>query len=93
MRAYKIRRFQNGKNRNNEPFYNYALTVPTEIAEQLPKGMQYTCEATDEGLLFRPVTGKPEKPKLPEWASAKPENGSKKTPARTRMRPGVKAPA
>ena len=58
-RTYKIRRFQNGKNSRNEPFYNYSLTVPTVHAEALPNGMQFACELLPEFTL-------PEHPDIPE---------------------------
>lgn len=50
-RTYKMRRFQNGKNSRDEPFYNYSLTVPTSLAEQLPKDMTYACELLPEFTL------------------------------------------
>jgi hypothetical protein len=68
MATYKIRRFHNGKNKAGDPFINYSLTIPTKIAEQLPTDMKFTCEVTNEGLLFRPVEN--EAPtELPAWAS------------------------
>lgn len=44
---YKIRRFQNGKNSNGEPFYNHSLTIPSEIAEHLPPDMRFEIEILD----------------------------------------------
>lgn len=85
-RAYKVRRFQNGRGRDGTPFYNYALTIPTDIAKELPEDMQYLCEPTDEGILFRPIEGN-RKVELPAWAQ-KSKNG---TPKKSRPRPGAKA--
>jgi hypothetical protein len=72
MKAYKIRRFQNGRSASGEPFMNYSITIPSVIAEKLPNDMRFECELTDEGLLFKPVTG--ENVELPAWAAER--NGS-----------------
>jgi hypothetical protein len=81
-KTYKIRRFQNGKNSRDEPFFNYSLTIPTEIAKQLPPDQQYECSVTDAGILFTPVDSDSPLP-LPAWATG---NGTVKK----RVRPGVK---
>lgn len=72
-RLYKVRRFQNGRNAKGEPFMNYSLTIPTAIAEALPDEMRFSCELTEDGLLFRPGTGQETSVELPEWA----KNGQK----------------
>lgn len=82
MKAYKIRKFQNGRNREGQPFINYSLTIPSQIAEQLPESMQFECELTDEGILFRPSEPTEESVKLPEWAKA--QNGAKMAEAKTK---------
>ena len=46
-KAYKIRRFQNGKNAKGEPFYNHSLTIPSDIAEHLPEDMRFEIEILD----------------------------------------------
>lgn len=81
QRTYKIRSFSNGKNRQGEAFVNYSLTIPSHIAEKLPKGMQFYCELTDAGLLFRPVPPDQEQVALPEWATA--NGGDPEKPKRT----------
>jgi hypothetical protein len=94
-RTYKIRKFANGKNRRGFPFINYSLTIPSQIAEQLPENMQFSCELTKDGLLFRPVSPEQEAVVLPEWAQA---NGTaqkteKKKPTRKRPTRGGTKPA
>lgn len=68
-KTYKIRRFINGKNSKGEPFVNYSLTIPSPIALRLPRSMQFACELTDEGILFRPMSPEEEALALPEWAT------------------------
>lgn len=46
-KAYKVRRFQNGRNASGVPFYNYSLTIPTEIAEQMPDDLRFQVELID----------------------------------------------
>jgi outer membrane biosynthesis protein TonB len=94
QRAYKIRSFSNGKNRKGDPFVNYSLTIPSTIAEKLPKDMQFYCELTEDGLLFRPVPPDQEQVVLPPWAQS--ENGSeakeaKPKPRKPRQRPVTRA--
>jgi hypothetical protein len=91
-RSYKIRKFQNGRNSKGDAFWNYSLTIPTDIATKLPMDRQYTCELTKEGILFKPVETEAPPVELPAWAQKKPiENGSPK-PKRdnSRPRPGRK---
>lgn len=58
----KLRVFeQNGKR-------YYSLGIPAEIGRQLPDGVNYSCEVTDDGLLFRPA---PENPRPPKWVERK----------------------
>jgi hypothetical protein len=87
QRTYKIRSFSNGKNRKGDPFVNYSLTIPSHIAEKLPREMQFYCELTEDGLLFKPVPPDQEQVVLPPWAVS--ENGSEaEKPKRTpRKRP------
>lgn len=89
MKTYKIRRFQNGKSKAGNAFFNYSLTIPTEIAEKLPKDMRFSCELTDVGILFRPATEVEEPVQLPTWA--KDDNGNGESPAKkaSRPRPGA----
>src|SRR3982751_4327455 len=68
-KTYKIRRFINGKNSKGEPFVNYSLTIPSPIALRLPRSMQFACELTDEGILFRPMSPEEEALALPDWAT------------------------
>ena len=53
-KTYRIRRFRNGTNSQNEPFLNYSLTVPSMIGRDLPENLKFTCELTEEGILYRP---------------------------------------
>jgi hypothetical protein len=99
QRTYKIRKFANGKARSGQAFINYSLTIPSHIAERLPEDMQFSCELTDAGLLFRPVQPQIEV-ELPPWAAQ--EDGKEETkPARkrrqkpsgaTRKKPQAKRP-
>lgn len=65
QRLYKIRRFSNGKNTDGEPFSNYSLTVPPQIARAIPEGLQFSAELTDAGLLYKPV--EKEEVSTPAW--------------------------
>jgi hypothetical protein len=47
-KSYKVRRFQNGKNSQGKPFYNHSLTIPSEIAEQLPEDMRFEIELLED---------------------------------------------
>lgn len=94
-RSYKIRRFQNGKNSRGESFWNYSITIPTDMAVKLPKDVQYVCELTAEGILFKPMEGGTAPTELPAWAQKKPAQNGTQKPKRSgsRKRPGVKAEA
>lgn len=93
QRTYKIRKFANGKNRRGFPFINYSLTIPAPIAEKLPEDMQFSCELTDEGLLFKPVSPDQETVVLPEWAANGTQKPEKKKPTRKRPTRGSKPAA
>jgi len=75
QRTYKIRRFENGQNKNGEPFKNYSITIPGAIAERLPEDMLFTVEVTDDGILLKPYTGEEEAVEMPAWAKTTPTNG------------------
>lgn len=66
-RTYKIRKFQNGSNKEGVPFLNYSLTIPGRIAEKLPQDIQFSCLLTQEGILFRPSLGPTEEEEVPDW--------------------------
>ena len=67
-RTYKVRSFVNGRSKAGQPFVNYSLTIPTDIARHLPDDVAFTCEVTDEGVLYRPALA-PAAPALPVWAT------------------------
>jgi hypothetical protein len=70
-KTYKIRTFRNGKRKSGEPFLNYSLTIPTNIARELPEDMRFYCDLTDEGILFRPVAeDEIDGANLPAWAKS-----------------------
>lgn len=75
-RTYKIRKFQNGRNKDGEAFTNFSLTIPSAIAAKLPEDMLFECELTSEGILFRPAKSEAESIELPDWARSN-GNGSK----------------
>lgn len=70
-KTYKIRAFKNGRTKDKgKDFYNYSLTVPPDIAYFIPVGMRFECEATEDGILYRPVGVQEEKKQTPKWAEA-----------------------
>lgn len=86
-RSYKIREFQNGKNSKGDAFINYAITVPTDIAQELPRDIKYVCEVDEEGLHFRPTTLVNQPKEMPSWAQKAAQNGKPDKPKRDRPRP------
>lgn len=69
-KTYKVRTFKNGQRKSGEPFLNYSLTIPTNIARELPDDMKFYCELTEDGILFRPVDEESDSSKnLPAWAA------------------------
>jgi len=66
--SYRIRRVVNGKRRDGTPYLAFALTVPPGIARQLAKDLEFKCELTNDGILYRPVERRPGA-ELPPWAS------------------------
>lgn len=67
MAGYRIRRVANGKRRDGTPYVAYTLTVPPDIARRLAAELEFRCELTDEGILYRPVD-RPQASPLPAWA-------------------------
>ena len=63
MNVYHVnKRTSNGK------WTNAYLTIPAKIADILPAGMAFTCELTEQGILYRPVDSVvPETPVAPLW--------------------------
>lgn len=76
-KTYKIRRFKNGRSKDGQTFTNYSITIPVEIASQLPDDIRFVCELTDSGILFRPAEKEETGIELPSWA--KNTNGSTHT--------------
>lgn len=75
-RGYKIRYYVSGKGKGGVEYKNYSLTVPSEIAENIPKDKQFIPRMTKEGLLFEPVDERTVE--LPDWATGEQNsNGSK----------------
>jgi hypothetical protein len=76
--TYKLRKLRKPDTPEGQ-FDAASIAIPMDIAKNLPDGLQFTAELTDEGILFRParvVAGEPEQ--LPAWLKeAKPSNGSK----------------
>jgi len=94
-RTYKIRSFQNGRNKAGDPFVNYSVTIPTPLAEKILEdfldGVEFECELTDEGILYRPVEPREDVPaKLPfkvgkrtaDNGASAPEPAAKRKPGR-----------
>lgn len=80
--AYKIRKFESGTSKTGSSYVNYSVTIPREVAEKLPKDVEYECELTEDGILFRPSAQKQES-ELPKWAKDT-TNGDKPKPKRSR---------
>lgn len=57
-RTYKIRKFENGRNKSGAAFINYSLTLPTPLAEKLIEqfsDVAFEIELTEAGILYKPV--------------------------------------
>lgn len=63
-RTYKIRKNAAGTKGRQVV---YRLTVPPEIARNLPDDVEFSVELTEDGILYRPVV-EPAEPELPSWA-------------------------
>jgi hypothetical protein len=63
-RRYKIRKSLAGKKRQQTV---YRLTVPPDIARQIPEDQEFTVDWNEEGLIYRPA-GKDDPPPPPSWA-------------------------
>lgn len=63
IRSQKFRMKSRGKS-----YTSYELSVPPDIAEQIPAAMRFTVELTNDGILFRPHK-EPEQvtPPKPDW--------------------------
>lgn len=79
QKGYRVRSYANGTGKNGREYKVYLLTVPNDIAERIPKGVEFIPRMTEDGLLYEPAqTATVE---LPEWAKqeqeeqAKSENG------------------
>ncbi len=44
-------------------YRHYAFTVPTRIAKEIPPNMLFSCELTEEGILYKPIIA----PTKPTW--------------------------
>lgn len=84
-RTYKIRKFENGKNKSGDAFINYSLTLPTPTAEkvisQFGDGLEFEIELTEDGILYKPVVVE----KAPDEIPFKPQTRTKAAaPAKTK---------
>lgn len=68
MYRYRIRRLGNGKRKDGTPYVAYTITVPPEVARELDADLEFRCQLTSEGILYRPVNQRSPGP-LPRWAS------------------------
>ena len=65
---YKIRLGAEGPSRRAKTkSLHYEITVPSNVAE-LVKDQLFSCELTEEGILFRPV-GKVTTMRVPKWVT------------------------
>lgn len=90
MATYKIRKFTNGRSSAGAEFTNYSLTVPANVAKELPDDVKFSCELTEDGILFRPVKPEEIETTLPSWAA---RDGAAKPAAKAKPAPKAKAPA
>lgn len=74
QRGYKIRTYVNGKAKDSgNEWKNYSITVPSEIAEQIPDDLKFVprmCSKKEDGvdgLLYEPFSEVQERPKKPDW--------------------------
>lgn len=69
-RTYRIRRQAIKASENMGAHDVFALGLPTSIGNLLPADIEYACELTEDGILYRPVslTAVP----VPSWAQEKP---------------------
>jgi hypothetical protein len=88
QRGYKIRHYISGRSKNGDHEYkNYSITVPNDIAENLPSGMTFIprmCDSDSDGvngLLFEPIN-QARGIKLPTWAQE--SNGPHSVPDQER---------
>lgn len=80
QRGYKIRSYVNGKAKSGNEFVNYSITVPSEIAQQIPDVLKFVprmCSKEEDGvdgLLYEPIEEIKERTNPPAWA----KNGNSK---------------
>lgn len=70
MRSYKLRRVRD----KDGKLVTASIGVPPTISEILPEDMRFIPEFTEEGLIYRPASGKEGKSEptdVPEWAGDK----------------------
>lgn len=72
--AYKIRKISKASEKGDKKYVAASIGIPTEIADNIPDDMRFSCEPTEDGILFRPLTMAPTAPAdLPAWLAAKAE--------------------
>lgn len=77
--TYKLRKLRKPDTPKGE-FDAASIAIPMEIAKNLPDGLQFTAELTDEGILFRPTqTVQFEPEKLPAWLKESKSGNTAKT--------------
>jgi hypothetical protein len=47
----------------------YSIGIPPHVGRELPEDVDYECEITDDGVLFRPVP--PSRQSRPRWMQQK----------------------
>ena len=60
--AYKIRRVKQSRG-----YMSYTLSVPSEMAAQIPDNVKFEVEWNADGLLYRPVRNAASEEAAPEW--------------------------
>lgn len=68
MAARRIKKRKTKTDRGKGEYTVYSISIPERVAIQIPEGMRFEPELTEEGLLFRPVLPKQEPP-LPKWCN------------------------
>ncbi len=75
MASRRIKKRKTKTERGKGEYTIYSISIPESIATEIPDGMRFEPELTEEGILFRPVLPK-KQPPIPTWCNYKEiENG------------------
>lgn len=90
-KSYKMRKFENGRNKQNKPFINYSLTLPTPLAEKLIEQMgddiEFEIDLTEDGILYKPREAQEDLPETLPFAKGKAAPAKAKSAAKAAAKP------